>query len=66
MASDLNPGFENNINVIQIRINGAGMQRVTDRALNDDAARTVIHQVTETDGGVHSDNDVNEYTEGGQ
>ncbi len=66
MASDLNPGFENNINVIQIRTNGASMQRVTDRAVDSDLARTVISQVTETDGGVHSDNDVNEYTEGGQ
>jgi hypothetical protein len=28
-------------------------------------ARSVIHQVTETDGGVNSDFDVSEFTEGG-
>ena len=28
------------------------------------AARTIVSQVTETDGGVHTDNDVNQFTEG--
>ena len=101
MATNLNPGFENNINVIQIRVNGAHMQRVTDRAIdmngdgNDEqvsivvtagyaggtpsapggkitqivtipagTARTIVSQVFETDGGVETDSDVSEFTEG--
>ncbi len=101
MATSLNPGYENNINIIQIRVNGAHMQRVTDRAIdiNGDGvkeqvsivvtagyaggtpsapggkitqivtipsgvARTIVSQVTETDGGVHTDDDVNQFTEG--
>jgi hypothetical protein len=101
MPSTLNPGFTNNINTIQIRSNGTGMQRVTDRAIDFDGdgnveqvsithesghaegtpsapggkirntvtipagvARTVIERIAETDGGVHDDSDVSEYTEG--
>lgn len=36
MATPLNPGFENNANVIQIRTSGSSMQRVTDRAIDVD------------------------------
>lgn len=101
MATDLNPGFRNNINIMQLRVNGAHMQRVTDRAIDIDGdgdeeqvtivvnsghavgtpsapggkisqtvtipagtARTVVSEVTETDGGVHTDNDVSQFTEG--
>ena len=101
MATALNPGFLNNINVIQIRVNGAHMQRVTDRAIDIDgdgdkekvtithvsgdatgtpsspggkvrniviipagSARTVVSEVSETDGGIHLDIDVLEFTEG--
>jgi len=103
MASNLNSGYSNNINTIQVRVNGAHMQRLTDRAIDIDGdgskekvtithvsgdatgtpsapggktrslvtipagvARTIIQQVTETDGGVSNDFDVNEYTEGGE
>lgn len=34
MASALNAGFVNNINIIQIRTNGANMFRVTDRSID--------------------------------
>lgn len=101
MATSLNAGFENNINVLQLRVNGAHMQRFTDRAIDIDGdgdkeqvsivvtsghavgtpsapggkirqtvtkpagiARSVVSEVTETDGGVSSDNDVAEFTEG--
>lgn len=101
MATNLNSGFENNINVIEIRTNGAHSQRVTDRAIDIDGngekekvtiqvtagdavgtpsapggkitqtvtipagtARTVVSEVTETDGGVSLDRDVSEFTEG--
>ena len=101
MATDLNAGFSNNINVIEIRVNGAHSQRVTDRKIDIDndgdkesvtivvtsghavgtpsapggkirqtvtipngVARTIVSQVTETDGGVSSDRDVSEFTEG--
>ena len=101
MATNLNAGFTNNINVIEIRTNGAHSQRVTDRAIDIDAdenkekvtievtaghavgtpsapggkitqvvtipagtARTIVSQVTETDGGVSLDRDVSEFTEG--
>lgn len=101
MATSLNAGFENNINILQIRTNGAKMQRVTDRAIDidgngskeavsivvtagdavgtpsapggkitqtvtipDGVARTVVAAVTETDGGVSSDQSVSEFTEG--
>jgi len=101
MPTPLNPGFTNNINVIEIRVNGAHQIRVTDRPIDIDgdgdqeqvtiahvsghavgtpsapggkiqqtvtipagAARTIVSQVTETDGGVHTDNDVNQFTEG--
>jgi len=97
MPTNLNAGYENNINIIQIRPNGAHMQRYTDRTINDvevtithvsgDAvgvpsapggktrstvivpagfARTIIHAITETDGGIHTDSDVNQFTEGGE
>ena len=64
MATSLNPGFENNINVIEIRVNGAHQQRVTDRPITGAAARTVVSEVTETDGGVSLDRNVSEFTEG--
>lgn len=64
MPTGLNPGFTNNINTIEMRVNGAHQQRVTDRPIQGFAARTVVSEVFETDGGVHTDNDVNEYTEG--
>lgn len=101
MATNLNAGFSNNINVIEIRVNGAHSQRVTDRKIDIDndgnkervtivvtsghavgtpsapggkirqtvtipngVARTIVSQVTETDGGVSSDRDVSEFTEG--
>ena len=103
MATSLNAGYSNNINIIQIRTNGANMQRVTDRAIDIDGdgskeqvtivhvsgdaagtpsapggktrstvtipagvARTVIQTVTETDGGIHTDSDVTQFTEGGE
>jgi hypothetical protein len=101
VATDLNPGYSNNINTIQVRVNGAHSQRLTDRAIDLDGdgnkeqvtithvsghgvgtpsapggkvrtsvhipsgvARTVISQITETDGGVHTDSDVSQFTEG--
>lgn len=71
MATGLTAGFTNNINVIQVRVNGAHSHRYTDRPLDVDndgtddyAARTVVSEVTETDGGVHKDNDVSEFSEG--
>jgi len=64
MATSLNPGFENNINVIEIRVNGAHQQRVTDRPIAGAAARTIVSEVTETDGGVSLDRNVTEFTEG--
>jgi len=103
MPTNLNAGYENNINVIQIRGNGAHMSRYTDRAIDvtgdgvdekvtithvsGDAtgtpsapggktrstvtipagvARTIIQEITETDGGIHTDSDVNQFTEGGE
>lgn len=66
MATDLNAGFSNNINVIEVRVNGAHSQRLTDRALTSPvaAARSIVSQKTETDGGVSKDFDVSEFTEG--
>lgn len=101
MPTALNSGFTNNINVIEIRTNGAHSQRVTDRAIDLDGdgskeqvtiavtaghaagtpsapggkitqvvtipagvARTIVSEVTETDGGVHTDKDVSQFTEG--
>lgn len=101
MPTNLNAGFANNINVIQIRVHGAHMQRVTDRAIDLDGdgnkeqvtiahvsghavgtpsapggkirntvtipngtARTIVSEVTETDGGVTNNYDVLEFTEG--
>lgn len=101
MATSLNPGFQNNINIMQLRVDGAHMYRVTDRAIDIDndgdeeqvtivvtagsavgtpsapggkitqtvtipagAARTIVSQVYETDGGVENDSDVSEFTEG--
>lgn len=101
MATSLNAGFTNNINTIQVRVNGTHSQRLTDRAIDvtgdgnvevttvvhvsGDAtgtpsapggktrttfttpagvARTVISEITETDGGVAKDFDVSEFTEG--
>lgn len=66
MATNLNPGFSNNINILQVRVNGAHSQRLTDRALTSPVAdaRTVISETTETDAGVHKDSDVTQFTEG--
>lgn len=71
MATSLNAGFTNNINTIQVRVNGAHSHRYTDRPLDTDsdgtidyAARTLISEVTETDAGVSKDFDVSEFTEG--
>jgi len=66
MPTSLNAGFQNNINTIQIRVNGAHSIRVTDRPLTSPVAlaRTIISQITETDGGIHTNDDVNEFTEG--
>lgn len=36
MATNLNSGFTNNINTIQIRTSGSSSQRVTDRAIDTD------------------------------
>ena len=65
MASELNAGYSNNINVLQVRVNGAHSQRLTDRALTSPvaAARTVVSETTETDRGVSKD-EGQEYTEG--
>lgn len=64
MPTSLNSGFENNINVIEIRVNGAHQMRYTDRPITNYAARAIVSEVTETDGGVHTDNDVSQFTEG--
>lgn len=71
MATSLNAGYSNNINTIQVRVNGAHSHRYTDRPLDTDgdgtvdfAARTLVSEVTETDGGVHSDLGIGEFTEG--
>lgn len=78
MATALNAGFENNINVMQLRSSGTSLQRVTDRTIGAlvslatdpptpaGIARTVIDTVVDTDGGVVHDNQrVAEFTEGG-
>lgn len=66
MATSLNAGYKNNINVLQVRTNGTSMQRLTDRELTSPvaAARTVLKTTVETDGGVNDDFDVSEFTEG--
>lgn len=101
MATSLNAGFNNNINIVQIRVDGAHSQRMTDRPMDIDGdgdkeqvtivvtsgsaigtpsapggkirqtvtipagvARTIVSQTYETDGGVHTDNDVDQFTEG--
>lgn len=101
MATSLNAGFNNNINVVQIRVNGAHSQRMTDRPMDIDGdgdkeqvtivvtsgsaigtpsapggkirqtvtipagvARTIVSQTYEADGGVHTDYDVSQFTEG--
>ena len=66
MPTGLNAGYTNNINILQIRTSGSSMQRVTDRALTSPVAltHTVIQRVMETDGGVHTNDDVTEFTEG--
>ena len=45
----LNPGFQNNINVIQIRTSGSSSQRLTDRPIDFDGDG-VEEQVTLTPG----------------
>jgi len=37
MPTNLNSGFTNNINVIQVRVDGAHSQRLTDRAIDIDS-----------------------------
>lgn len=78
MATSLNAGFQNNINVLQLRSSGSSLQRLTDRtigalvSLGTDpptpagVARTVIDSTIEADGGVTHDNQTAvEFTEGG-
>jgi len=78
MSAPLNAGFQNNINVIQLRSSGTSLQRVTDRTIGalvplptdppspDGVARTVIKTTVDTDGGVAHDNQTTvEFTEGG-
>ena len=48
MATNLNPGFSNDINIIQIRVDGAHMHRVTDRPIDidgdgDKEQVTIVH-----------------------
>jgi len=66
MPTSLNAGYKNNINIMQVRVNGAHSQRLTDRALTDPvaAARTVVAETTETDRGITTNADANEFTEG--
>lgn len=101
MATSLNPGFENNVNVIEIRVDGCHQYRVTDRPIDIDGdgdqetvtithvsgdatgtpsapggkirntvtipagvARTIVSQSYETDGGVTTDRNVTQFTEG--
>lgn len=71
MANQLNSGFSNNINVIQIRTSGSSSQRVTDRAIDTDSDGTddfAIHDVLKTtvdsDGGIKK-SESEEYTTGG-
>lgn len=40
MATNLNAGYTNNINTIEIRVNGAHQQRVTDRKIDLDGNGT--------------------------
>lgn len=78
MATSLNAGFSNNINVIELRSSGTSLQRVTDRTIGAltrlatdpptpaGIARTVIETTVDTDGGVVHDNQIStEFTEGG-
>ena len=78
MATSLNAGFSNNINVLQLRSSGTSLQRLTDRdlpgivTLGTDpptppgVARSVIDSTVEPDGGVVHDNQtVTEFTTGG-
>ena len=49
MATGLNSGYTNNINVIQVRANGAHSQRLTDRTIDFDGdgnkeAVTIVHE----------------------
>lgn len=101
MASALNAGYTNNINVVQVRTCGSSMQRLTDRSIDIDSdgdkesvvithisghaagtasapggkvretftvpagfARTVVETLRETDGGIHLDTNVAEFTKG--
>jgi hypothetical protein len=78
MATTLNVGYSNNINVMQLRSSGTSLQRVTDRTLAGitslatdpptpaGVARSVIGTKVDTDGGVVHDNQIcNEFTKGG-
>ena len=71
MATPLNPGFTNNINVIQLRLTGSSLQRLTDRPIdsnndgvNEFEARAVVQTTVESDGGKHSDLGIGEFTTG--
>lgn len=101
MATALNSGFSNDINIIQIRVGGSHSIRVTDRPIDltgdgvkekvsivvtsgsavgvpsapggkiqqvvtipAGVARSIVSQVTETDGGVSNDRGVAEFTKG--
>ena len=49
MATSLNAGYTNNINVVQVRANGAHSQRLTDRTIDFDGdgnkeAVTIVHE----------------------
>ena len=78
MATSLNSGFSNNINIMQLRSSGTSLQRVTDRTIGNivslgtdpptptGVARSVIATKVDTDGGVTHDNQIAaELTEGG-
>lgn len=78
MATSLNAGFSNNINVLQLRSSGTSLQRVTDRKLAGivplatdpptpvGAPRTILKTAVDTDGGVVHDNQIDtEFTTGG-
>jgi len=41
MATSLNAGYSNDINIVQIRTDGASMQRCTDRPIDTNANGTV-------------------------
>ena len=71
MATDIQAGFSNNINVVTIRTTGTSMQRSTDRPVDLDGDGTeetgknrVMDTIVESDGGVDTTGSI--YTEGNQ